>query len=106
MGRATIKGYLDRAWRAGLSWPLPDDTDDAALENLLFPSSIPLDVEKRNMPSFDYIRKELTRPHVTLQLLWHEHKKKNPEGYEYSHYGQPGIMVRGKAVCPCPYPVP
>ena len=38
------------------------------------------------MPSFDYIRKELTRKHVTLQLLWHEYKEKNPEGYEYSQF--------------------
>ena len=29
VGRATIKEYLDRAQRAGLGWPLPDDLDDA-----------------------------------------------------------------------------
>jgi len=86
VGRTTIKEYLDRAERAGLSWPLPEDLDDAALENRLFLSSIPLDAERRNMPSFDYIRKELTRKHVTLQLLWHEYKEKIPEGYEYSRF--------------------
>ncbi len=86
VGRTTIKEYLDRAQRAGLSWPLPEDLDDAVLENRLFPSSIPLDVERRNIPSFDYLRKELTRKHVTLQLLWHEYKEKNPEGYEYSQF--------------------
>jgi transposase len=86
VGRTTIKEYRDRATRAGLSWPLPEDLDDAALENRLFPSTIPLDVERRNMPSFDYLRKELTRKHVTLQLLWHEYKEKNPEGYEYSQF--------------------
>jgi transposase len=86
VGRTTIKEYLDRAERAGLSWPLPEDLDDAALENRLFLSSIPLDAERRNMPSFDYIRKELTRKHVTLQLLWHEYKEKIPEGYEYSQF--------------------
>lgn len=86
VSRTTIKEYLDRAEKAGLSWPLPDDLDDPALENRLFPSSIPLEVERRNMPSFDYIRKELARKHVTLQLLWHEYKEKNPEGYEYSQF--------------------
>jgi transposase len=86
VGRTTIKEYLDRAQQAGLSWPLPEDLDDAALENRLFPSSIPLDAERRNMPSFDYLRKELTRKHVTLQLLWHEYKEKIPEGYEYSQF--------------------
>lgn len=86
VGRTTIKEYLDRAEKAGLFWPLPDDLDDATLEHRLFPSSIPLDVEQRSMPPFEYIRKELTRKHVTLQLLWHEYKEKNPEGYEYSQF--------------------
>jgi transposase len=86
VGRATVKEYLDRAQRAGLPWPLTEDLDDVILENRLFPSSIPLTVERRDMPSFDYIRQELTRKHVTLQLLWHEYKEKNPEGYEYSQF--------------------
>lgn len=86
VGRATIGEYLDRAERAGLSWPISEDIDDATLENLLFPFTIPLDVERRNMPPFQYIRKELTRKHVTLQLLWHEYKEQNPEGYEYSQF--------------------
>jgi transposase len=73
VGRSTIKEYLDGATRAGLSWPIAQDLDNAALENRLFPSTIPHDVERRNMPSFDYLRKELTRKHVTLQLLWHEY---------------------------------
>ena len=32
--------------RRSLSWPLPEDLDDASLENRLFPSSIPLDSGK------------------------------------------------------------
>lgn len=86
IGRATVREYLDRAQRAGLTWPLPGDLDDTALEMRLFPSSIPLNVETRNMPSFEYIRGELTRKHVTLQLLWHEYREKSPEGYEYSQF--------------------
>ena len=27
---STVQSYLERAQRAGLSWPLPDDLDDAA----------------------------------------------------------------------------
>lgn len=86
VARGTVRNILDRAVRAGLSWPIPEDLDDAALENRLFPSTIPLEVERRDMPSFDYIRKELARKHVTLQLLWHEYREKNPEGYEYSQF--------------------
>ena len=33
---STVQSYLERAQRAGLSWPLPDDVDDANLEARLF----------------------------------------------------------------------
>ena len=84
VGRTTIKEYLDRAEKAGLSWPL--DLDDASLENLLFPSTIPLDAPKRDMPPFDYLHGELKRPHMTLQRLWEEYKETNPDGYQYSQF--------------------
>ena len=53
VGRATVNEYLERAGKAGLSWPLPEDLDETSLENLLFPSSIPLDTVRRNMPPFE-----------------------------------------------------
>ena len=86
VGRTTITEYLERAKKAGLSWPLPEGLDEASLENLLFPSSIPLDTERRNMPPFDYMNKELKRKHVTLQRLWEEYRENNPEGYQYSQF--------------------
>src|SRR5258707_2061930 len=33
---STVQSYLERAQRVGLSWPLPDDVDEAALEARLF----------------------------------------------------------------------
>ena len=33
----TVSDHVARAKLAGLSWPLPDDLDDAALERALFP---------------------------------------------------------------------
>ena len=36
IGRGTIRNYLDRAQRAGLSWPLPSELDEASLEHRLF----------------------------------------------------------------------
>ena len=32
VGLGTVTAYLQRATAAGLTWPLPDDLDDAALE--------------------------------------------------------------------------
>lgn len=75
VGRTTIREYLDRAERAGLSWPLPEGLDETALEHLLFPSATPVDTEQQNMPPFDYIHTELKRKHVTLQFLWHEYRE-------------------------------
>lgn len=86
ISRGTVKNILDRAQRAGLSWPLPEDLDDAAMEGRLFPSSIPLAAARRDMPPFEYLRTELTKKHVTLQLLWHEYREKNPDGYQYSQF--------------------
>ena len=37
IARSTVAEYLRRAQTAGLIWPLPDDVDDAALEQRLFP---------------------------------------------------------------------
>ena len=33
---STVQSYLERAQRAGLSWPLPDEVDEAGLEARLF----------------------------------------------------------------------
>ena len=86
VGRTTVRDYLDRAKKAGLTWPLPEELDETSLENLLFPSSIPLLIERRNMPPFEYLHTELARKSVTLQLLWHEYRENNPEGYQYSQF--------------------
>ena len=37
----TVSGHVKRAKAAGLSWPLPDDLDDDALETLLFRAAAP-----------------------------------------------------------------
>jgi transposase len=86
VGRTTIKEYLNRAEKTHLSWPLPEDLDEASLEHLLFPSVIPLDAEQRNMPPFDYLHRELKRTHMTLMRLWEEYREANPDGYQYSQF--------------------
>jgi transposase len=34
----------------------------------------------------DYLRQELSKKGVTLQLLWYEYKQENPEGFQYSQF--------------------
>ena len=41
VGRTTIVGYARRFKASGLSWPLPEELDDLAIEALLFPNSRP-----------------------------------------------------------------
>jgi transposase len=86
IGRGTIRNYLARVQRAGLSWPLPPEIDETTLEHRLFSSFHPVVQEKRQMPPMEYLHQELKRKGVTLLLLWHEYKEKSPEGYQYSQF--------------------
>ena len=86
IARSTIRDYVARAERVGLSWPLQPDLDDGSLEALLFP---PVSMEvagKRGLPRMEDIRKELNRKGVTLHLLWLEYRAANPDGYQYSQF--------------------
>ena len=74
---------LHRARCAGVSWPLPDDVDDAVLELRLYP---PATLSQRPQPHWPSIHRELKRAGVTLQLLWGEYREQNPSGYGYSQY--------------------
>jgi len=86
IGRTTVSDYIERAERAGLTWPLPVDLDDQAIEALLYPSVNNGILLKRSMPSMDYLYRELKRKSVTLNLLWYEYKQANPDGYQYSRF--------------------
>lgn len=85
VAKSTIDEYTKRAKQAGLSWPLPDDLDDTALENLLYPPVIVLD-SPRPLPVWADIHRELARKSVTLMLLWDEYKAQYPDGFQYSHF--------------------
>jgi transposase len=81
----TVADHLARAARAGLSWPLPDDLDDAQLEARLFAKPAAPTVG-RPLPHWPTVHRELRRKGVTLQLLWMEHKAEHPDGYQYTQF--------------------
>jgi transposase len=85
VGAGTVSEYVRRARQAGLSWPLPEDQDDAALEARLFPPA-PGAAGPRPLPDPAWLHQELKRPGVTLQLLWLEYAKVHPDGYRYSQF--------------------
>jgi len=85
VGVGTVSNYVRRAQEAGLSWPLPAELDDVALERMLFPPPPPRGTP-RPQPDLAWIHQELRRPEVTLQLLWHEYLEDHPEGYRYTQF--------------------
>jgi transposase len=90
--RVTIQRHLQRAAERGLSWPLPDDIDDRALEEALFARVDPTTSQTRPVPEWPTVHRELRRKGVTLQLLWQEYKEQRPDGFQYTwfstHYRQ------------------
>jgi len=85
IGRTTVREYVRRADRAGLSWPLPEGLSDGALEERLFPPPSALEVA-RPLPDWDRVQEERKGRGVTLFVLWEEYKVARPEGYGYSRF--------------------
>jgi transposase len=95
ISRYTVAEYLRRAGVVGITWPVPDGLDDAALERRLF--SPPFVAEpSRPQPDWPRLHAELRRPGVTLLLLWEEYRAGQPEGYGYSRFCDLHAAWRGK----------
>ena len=84
---STVRLTLKRLAAAGLSWPLPAELTDAALEAQLFTAAGKKQGHRRRAePDWAAVHRELKRKHVTLQILWDEYIERNPEGYRYSRF--------------------
>lgn len=81
---STVQECLRRAVAASLSWPLPQDLDDARLEALLYPAKPR--IEAIPLPDFAHVQRELSRPGVTRYLLWQEYKAQQPQGLQYTAF--------------------
>src|ERR1700751_4890037 len=86
LSQGAVSGYLSRARAAGITWPLPEDLDDARLEALLFPPSCRTPTDQRPMPDWAWVHHELRRPDVTLALLWEEYRAGAADGFSYSWF--------------------
>jgi len=84
---STVRLTLRRRAAAGLSWPLPADLTDTALEAQLFTAVGTKQGHRRHSePDWAAIHRELKRKHVTLQILWDEYIERHPGGYRYSRF--------------------
>ena len=76
ISRPTVGKYLDRIEQAGLTWPLPNDLTEAALENQLYPHAQEVIQKKRPAPDWAQIHKELRHKnavsytHLTLPTIY------------------------------------
>ena len=92
IGQSTVAEYLRRAQEAGLSWPLPPELTEAELERKLFPPAASGEVagsaasRARPLPDWAVIHRELRKKGVTLQLLWEEYRRDQPEALRYSWF--------------------
>jgi transposase len=86
VGLGTVSTYLRRAAAAGLTWPLPTDLDDAALEARLFARPAVPVTRDRTTPDWGQLHQELKKAGVTLMLLWQEYRAQHPTGYAYSQF--------------------
>jgi transposase len=79
--RSTVQECVRRARDAGVTWPLPQALDEAALHAKMYRRLVP---SRAPRPDFAYLHAELRRRGVTRLLLWEEYKSAHPEGWQYS----------------------
>jgi transposase len=85
LSNGAVAKYQAAAQRAGLSWPLPAELDEAALANRLWSKT--KDSARRAPPDFVAIHEQMKRKGVTRQLLWEEYRAAHPDdGYSYTQF--------------------
>ena len=85
LSSATAHKYAGAVKESGITWTVAAAMPDDELEKKLFPEKSR--DNKKPLPDFNYIHKELRRKgKVTLQLLWEEYNREHPDGYSRSQY--------------------
>lgn len=89
---STVVDYLHRARAAGLTWEQSEHQTDSELEAAMYRSRRVVQAAERSPLDFARVHRELTRPGVTLQLLWEEYReaaisRRDPRPpYRYSQF--------------------
>ncbi len=86
IGRTAVTDTVQRAGAAGLSWPLPDELDDDALERRLYAPVMAAEGAASVEPDWTVIHAEMKRRGVTITLLWQEYRIEHGQGYAYSWF--------------------
>lgn len=88
VSRDAVTDYLTRVAAAKLTWPLPPNMDDTALEQRLFPPRAIKNILRKPEPDWVVLHEELKRKGATLQVLHEEYLAEHPDGVNYSLFCQ------------------
>jgi transposase len=86
VANSTVSDVSTRMKVAGLVWQDVAGLSDVELQRRLYRDHEKRTVDPRE-PDWNRVRAEIAgNKHVTLQLLWAEYRRENPDGYGYSWY--------------------
>lgn len=88
LSRDAVADTLTRTAAAGLSWPLPENLDDADLEKRLFPAVGAIAAKRKPEPNWAEVHLALKQKGATLQVLHEEYLGEHPGGMVYSLFCQ------------------
>ena len=81
ISKGSVFNILDSFSKSGLSWPLADSVTDSALEACIYGAAqTAAGSAAGQRVDLEYVRRELARPHVTLELLWREYRDSRADG--------------------------
>jgi len=85
VSNSTVSETNSRLRAATLSWADVESMSEAALERRLYSGDREAAVDARE-PDWPTVRTEVSRRHMTLQLVWAEYLQDHPDGYSYSWF--------------------
>jgi transposase len=92
VSKTCVYKALVRFQESGLPWPLPAELTDSALEQKLYRDFCEPRIDEALLPDLEHIYRELSRPHVTLKLLFDEYRAQVPNGLSktafYRRFGE------------------
>jgi transposase len=88
VGKTAVGEFVARAKVIGITWPIPQEINDAELERRLFTPAGFRHGPTRPLPDWAKVHEELKRRGVTLMILWEEFRAEAPDGHSYARFCQ------------------
>lgn len=86
LSKGVVQKTLSTFLKSLLTWPLPEGMSDADVAAALYGTAPPKGRNDLVLPDFERLEKELTHPHVTLQMLFEEYRRDNPAGLSRTRF--------------------